>query len=70
MGGILKLHGYMDVVDKATQDAKAEEQYFRVCPRNRKGQKLVAPTLCHPRCLPDKAILANSLNSILAIFLN
>jgi hypothetical protein len=28
MGGILKLHDYKDVVDRAMQEAKAEEQYF------------------------------------------
>ncbi len=33
MGCILKLHDYMDVVGRAKQDARAEEQYFRVCPQ-------------------------------------
>jgi len=30
MAGILKLHGYREVVDRATQEAKAEEQILGV----------------------------------------
>jgi len=28
MGGILKLHNYMDLVDRAKQDARADEAIF------------------------------------------
>ncbi len=38
------MHNYMDVVGRAKQDAKAEQQYFRECPQPLSKLRVIGTT--------------------------